>query len=181
MAGPAGAVEVLESREDVLKKLDDEPGMTGAYDLLKPGGKMREFFLNEVEASRCKDSRSHRYSPTFVRLRGVVPRFDAPPMGAREFDGAHWLALSHAWVPKVLLPCYVASTNGRLVPAFRRAGIPPTLPQLSVFVLFSACSPWYRCAGLLGSMHAPRPLTWRRKRVRDGVDIYLGLLASYRL
>ena len=96
MAGPAGAVEVLESREDVLKKLDDEPGMKGAYDLLKPGGKMREFFLNEVEASRCKDSRSHRYSPTFVRLRGVVPRFDAPPMGAREFDGAHWLALSHA-------------------------------------------------------------------------------------
>ena len=117
MAGPAGAVEVLESREDVLKKLDDEPGMKGAYDLLKPGGKMREFFLNEVEASRCKDSRSHRYSPTFVRLRGVVQRFDAPPMGAESSTArigwhcymrgslkcccrAMWLRRTVVWCPR---------------------------------------------------------------------------------
>ena len=68
--GPAGAVEVLTSTDDaVLKRLDAEPGMDGAYDLLRPGGKMREFFLNEVEAAKCTDKRGHRYSPAVVRPR----------------------------------------------------------------------------------------------------------------
>jgi hypothetical protein len=68
--GPAGAVEVLTSTDDaVLKRLDAEPGMEGAYDLLRPGGKMRKFFMNEVEAAKCTDKRGHRYSPAVVRPR----------------------------------------------------------------------------------------------------------------
>ena len=98
--GPTGAVEVLTSTDDaVLKRLDAEPGMEGAYDLLRPGGKMRKLFLNEVEAAKCTYKRGHRYSLAVVRPRyctnasgqteGLVRQSSSLSSDSVSFTGGH--------------------------------------------------------------------------------------------